>query len=449
VRHFGIKNKPMGRARGNGLKKLVLEKYDVLVIGAGPAGLLAAGKAAESGAKVLVTEKMPQSGRKLLITGKGRCNVTNTAPRLEFLSRIYPAGRFLKYAFSQFFSADMIALLKNLGLNTVTEQGGRVFPVTHRAADVLSALLGWLKTNKVEFRFGCRVIELKISDGEATGVIADGPEGRVQIHAHRIIVCTGGKSYPATGSTGDGYGLAEAVGHRIEAPRPALVPLETEGGMARNMQGLSLKNVKALLWVNGRKQTEETGEMLFTHFGLSGPIILSLSRAAVDALRAHSPVEISIDLMPALDERALDTRLVGDLNKHGKKQLENALKLWLPSSMIPVFLDNLTLDPKKECHQVNSKERRKIVQLMKAIRFKVTASRSFEEAVITAGGVRTAEVNSMTMESKLVKNLYFAGEILDLDGDTGGYNLQVAWSTGYAAGAAAAAAAAKECRSDP
>ncbi len=302
---------------------------------------------------------------------------------------------------------------------------------------MLSTLLGWLKTNNVEFRFDCRVIELKFSEGKVAGVIADGPGGRLQITAHAIIICTGGKSYSVTGSTGDGYKLAAAAGHRIEAPRPALVPLETEGDTARNMQGLSLKNVRAVLWINGRKQAEETGEMLFTHFGLSGPIILTLSGIAVDALRAHSPVEISIDLMPALDERTLDAQLVDDLNKHGKKQLENGFKLWLPSSMIPVFLDHLSLDPKKECHQVNSKERRKIVQLMKAIRFKVTGSRSFEEAVITAGGVKTAEVDAMTMESKLVKNLFFAGEILDLDGDTGGYNLQVAWSTGYAAGSSA------------
>lgn len=412
--------------------------YDVLVIGAGAAGLLAAGKAAESGAEVLVVERMRRPGRKLLITGKGRCNITNMAPLPEFITHVHPHGRFLKNAFSQFFSGDLLALLKDYGLETVVERGDRVFPAAGKSADVLNALLRWLKTHNVEFRYGCRVSGLSISEGKVTGVTAEGAGGTIRIAAHCVVVCTGGKSYPATGSTGDGYKMAMAAGHRIETLRQALVPLETEGPIAGKMQGLSLKNVKAILWVEGKKKTEEFGELLFTHFGLSGPIILALSRFAVEALQARLPVEMSIDLKPALDERKLDARLVRDLNENGKKQLENVFKLWLPSSMIPVFFELLSLNPKKECHQVNSKERRKIMLLMKDMRFSVTGCRSFKEAIITAGGVSTSEVNSKTMESRLVKNLYFAGEVLDLDADTGGFNLQVAWSTGYVAGAAAA-----------
>jgi predicted Rossmann fold flavoprotein len=413
------------------------EKYDVLVIGAGPAGLLAAGKAAGSGAKVLIIERMRQPGRKLLITGKGRCNITNMAPIAEFITKVHPNGKFLKSAFSQFFSGDIISLLNDNGLETVTERGERVFPVTNKSVDVLNALLHWLNKNRVELRYDCRVSELLITGGQVTGIVAEEAGRIMQIPAGAVIVCTGGKSYPATGSSGDGYKLAQSAGHHIESLHQALVPLETEGSVAAKLQGLSLKNVKAVLWVNGKKHADDFGEMLFTHFGLSGPIILTLSRIAVNAMHAGHPVEISIDLNPALDEQKLDNRLIRDLNENGKKQLENAFKLWLPSAMIPVFFEILGLDPKKECHQVSSKERRKIGLLMKEMRFKISGCRSFKEAVITAGGVRTAEVDSKTMESRLVKNLFFAGEVLDLDADTGGFNLQIAWSTGYVAGAAA------------
>jgi predicted Rossmann fold flavoprotein len=412
-------------------------KYDVIVIGAGPAGLLAAGKAAESGAKVLVLERMRTPGRKLLITGKGRCNITNMAPMSEFLSKVHPNGKFLKSAFSHFFSEDLLELLKQNGLETITERGDRVFPVTNKAIDVLNALLRWVNKYPVEFRYDCRVAELLFKDGTVTGVSVENGNSLENISSRSVIICTGGKSYPATGSTGDGYKLAQSGGHKIEALHQALVPLETSGEVAGKLQGLSLKNVSAKLWINGKKNSEDFGEMLFTHFGLSGPIILTLSRIAVDALRSGSSVEISIDLKPALDEQKLDMRLIRDLNENGKKLLENAFKLWLPSSMIPLFFELLALDPKKECHQVSSKERRKIMLLMKEMRFKITGCRSFKEAIITAGGVSTAEVDSKTMESKLVKNLYFAGEVLDLDADTGGFNLQVAWSTGYVAGASA------------
>jgi predicted Rossmann fold flavoprotein len=413
-------------------------KHDVIVVGAGAAGLLAAGTAAESGAKVLVIEHMRHAGRKLLISGKGRCNITNLASLENFIESIHPDGRFLRPAFKQFFSGDIIRLLNNCGVDTITERGERVFPASGKSMDVLKALIRWNEHSKVEFLFETRVTDLLINEGKVYGVTAESDGKPKKYLASAVIICTGGKSYPATGSTGDGYTLAINTGHQVEPVRQALVPLVTEGDIAPRMQGISLKNVKAVLKVNGTTKSEDFGEMLFTHFGLSGPIILKLSRHAVDALRLRDKVEVILDLKPALDEQKLDLRLIRDLNENGKKNLENILKLWLPSGMIPVFLDILSLAPLKKCHQVDAQERKKILQLLKSMTFKITGCRSFREAIITAGGIKTDQVNPKTMESKLIKNLFFAGEILDIDADTGGFNLQVAWSTGYVAGFAAA-----------
>lgn len=407
-----------------------MNNFDVIVVGAGPAGLLAAGRAAELGAKVLILEKMRSEGRKLLITGKGRCNITNAAPIGEFITHVFPNGKFLRNAFSQFFSKDILQLLEKHGLESVLERGGRYFPATDKSLDVLRALLKWVNETGVEIRCGQRVEKLVVENGVITGVKANGEF----LSAHKVILATGGKSYPATGSTGDGYELARQVGHTIEKPIPALVPLETKGSMAQNLQGLNLKNVKAVIWVDGKKAGEDFGEMIFTHFGLSGPIILTLSRIAVAALQNSKKVEITIDLKPALDEQKLDNRLIRDLNEHGKKQIGNIFREWLPASMIPVFIELLQLDPEKECHQVTGNERKQIRNLMKNLRFEVSHNRSFKEAIITAGGVVTSEISPKTMESKLVEGLYFAGEIIDLDAETGGYNLQIAYSTGWLAG---------------
>jgi predicted Rossmann fold flavoprotein len=254
------------------------------------------------------------------------------------------------------------------------------------------------------------------------------------INAPNIILATGGKSYPATGSSGEGFELAKKVGHSIENIRPALVPLETAGNLAQKLQGLNLKNVKAVVWADGKKTGEAFGEMIFTHFGLSGPIILTLSRIVVDELQKGSKVEITVDLKPALDEQKLDNRLIRDLNEHGKKKAGNIFRNWLPASMIPVFIGLLEIDTEKECHQVSSIERKKIRHLLKNLRFTITGHRSFKEAIITAGGIPTSEIHPKTMESKLVTGLYFAGEMIDLDAETGGYNLQIAYSTGWLAG---------------
>jgi predicted Rossmann fold flavoprotein len=407
-----------------------MNNFDLIVIGAGPAGLLAAGRAAELGGKVLVLEKMKREGRKLLITGKGRCNITNDAPISEFIKHIYPNGRFLRSAFSSFFSKDIIELLKEHGVESTLERGGRYFPASNRSRDVLNALLQWVKGFKVDIRCGHRVDELIVEANTIKGVKANGQK----FLSNNVIIATGGKSYPATGSNGEGYELARNVGHSVVKARPALVPLETEGDLAQKLQGLNLKNVKATVWVNGKKRADDFGEMIFTHFGLSGPIILTLSREVVRELQDKNRVEVSIDLKPALDEQKLDARLIRDLNEHGNKKLLNIFKLWLPSSMIPVFVDLLNINTEKECNQVSSKERKQILHLLKNLVFKISSYRSFKEAIITSGGINTKEISQKTMESKIVKGLYFAGEMIDLDAETGGYNLQIAYSTGWLAG---------------
>jgi len=407
-----------------------MNKFDVIVIGAGAAGLLAAGRAAELGASVLVLEKMRQEGRKLLLTGKGRCNITNDASIEEFIKHVHPNGRFLKNALSGFFSKDILELLGKYGVESTLERGGRYFPASNKSSDVLRALLKWINELQVEIRCGHRVEKLLIESNSIIGVQANGQ----RFESGKVILATGGKSYPATGSNGEGYELAKQAGHSIKSLRPALVPIETEGDTAKQLQGLTLKNVKSVVLVNDKKAGEDFGEMLFTHFGLSGPIILTLSRIVVDELHKNSKVEVTIDLKPALDEQKLDNRLLRDLNEHGKKKIGNIFQYWLPKTMIPVFIELLKLNPDKECHQVSAKERKQIRFLLKNLKFRIVGHRSFKEAIITAGGIPTNEIFSKTMESKLVKGLYFAGEIIDLDAETGGYNLQIAWSTGWQAG---------------
>ena len=407
-----------------------MEEFDVIVVGAGPAGLLAAGSASEQGARVLVLEKMRQPGQKLLITGKGRCNITNDSDPDEFIQHVYPNGRFLRTAFGHFFSRDILKLLHDKGVETTLERGGRYFPASNKSSDVLDALLSWLGERNVEIRCGQRVEKLLVEGSSAKGVQANGKE----IRASKVILAMGGKSYPATGSNGEGYALAQSVGHSVVPARPSLVPLETAGNVASRLQGLTLKNVRATVWVNNKKAGEGFGEMIFTHFGLSGPIILTLSRNIVDELHMKSFIELSVDLKPALDEQKLDARLLRDLNDAGKKKISNLFRTWLPASIIPIFIEILGIDPEKEGHQLSSKERKKIRNLMKDFRFRISGHRSFKEAIITAGGVSTQEISSKTLESKKISGLYFAGEMIDLDAETGGYNLQIAYSTGWLAG---------------
>ena len=408
--------------------------YDVIVVGAGAAGLLAAGRAAELGGKVLVLEKMERAGRKILISGKGRCNITNAAPLCDVLQHIHPNSRFVKPAFGRFFSQDIVRLLQEHGCDSVVERGQRVFPVSNKAADVVRALVQWVTRHGVEIRYGHKVESLVIEDGAAVGIRIHTRDGSQLIRAKNLICCTGGKSYPSTGSDGDGYRFAAAAGHAIETPRQALVPVETAGDVARRLQGLSLRNVKAVVWVDGQKAKEAFGEMLFTEFGLSGPIILTLSRFLVDELRKKSQVELAIDFKPALNAAKLDARLMRDLQEFGGVWMEQLFRKWLPAPLIPVFLEKTGIAGRKPGYQLSAGQRHSILSLLKDFRLVVTGCRPFKEAIVTAGGVVTTEIDPLTMESKLVKRLYFAGEMLDLDADTGGYNLQIAFSTGWLAG---------------
>ena len=422
----------------------------VIVIGGGPAGLIASGQAAKLGTETLLIEKMDRPGRKLRITGKGRCNLTNIAPLSQFIEHFRPNGRFLRQAFSQFLTTELLAFFGELGVPTVTERGGRVFPASGRAQDVVDALVNWITECGVKVKNRSKVQRLTVEGKKVTGVkvykttsrmrkaSAVGPSCGQFCHADAVIIATGGASYPETGSTGDGYQLAELAGHSIVQIRPALVPLETSGDIAQRLQGLSLRNVKVQVRVDGKKRGQGFGEMIFTHFGVSGPVVLSLSRQIVDALRLGQKVELSIDLKPALDHGKLDARLLRELDAHGKQHFRTLLKELLPRKLIPVCMDLVDICSGKVGHQITTRERKRLRIWLKDFRLQVNAYRPFKEAVITAGGVNTREVEPRTMTSRLVENLYFAGEVLDVDADTGGYNLQAAFSTGWVAGRSAA-----------
>jgi hypothetical protein len=415
-------------------------KTKIIVIGAGPAGMMAAGQAALRGADVTLIERMERPGRKLRITGKGRCNITNDCPRDEFLRHFDSGSRFLKPSFYEFFAPDLIAFLASLGVETVTERGHRVFPAGNQAKEVVDALANWVKKTGVRTRTRTRAEKLLLPERAIRGISATSSNSSADedLHADAVIIATGGVSYPLTGSTGDGYRLARDGGHSIVPTRPALVPLETAEDWAQRLQGLSLKNVNASLWVDRKKGAHAFGEMLFTHFGVSGPIILTLSLQAVDALHAGKQVSLSIDLKPALDDKILDARLLRDFENHRNMQIQNLLRGLLPPTLIPVCLDMTAIPADRMGNRVSAKERRRLRLWLKDFRLAVTGHRPIDEAIITAGGVNLKEVNAKTLESRLVKGLFFAGEVLDIDADTGGYNLQAAFSTGYLAGISAA-----------
>jgi predicted Rossmann fold flavoprotein len=407
----------------------------IIVVGGGASGLMAAGQAAGLGADVRLLEKMDTPGHKLRITGKGRCNLTNVAPMPDFLAHFGPNGRFLRPAFHQFFAPDLVAFLEVLGVRTVTERGGRVFTARGDADEVVDGLAAWAHVCGVKFAMESSVARVLVKKGRVTGV----ETAAGQMHtAKAVILATGGASYPGTGSTGDGYRMAYEVGHTIVPIRPALVPLETAGDVADRLQGLSLRHVTARVFVDDKKQAEAFGEMLFTHFGISGPIILTLSKGVVDALGAGEQVSIAIDLKPALDDAKLDARLLRDLDAYGKRQFQTILKELLPKKLIPVCIDQVGIPAEKVGHQITAEERGRLHRWLKDFRLEVTGHRPIAQAIITAGGVDVREVDPHTMASKLVEGLYFAGEVLDIDADTGGYNLQAAFSTGWVAGRAAA-----------
>lgn len=404
--------------------------YDGIVIGGGPAGMFAAITAARQGKRILLLEKNGRLGKKLLITGKGRCNVTNDCSGQEVLQNTPRNGKFLFSAMAAFPPEKIKAFFNENGCLLKTERGNRVFPVSDRAQSVLECLQNELRRSGVTVRTG-KVKRILIRDGKAVGVETDSET----IHTGWVILATGGASYPTTGSTGDGYRMAKELGHTIIQPEGSLVPLETEGNDCQDMQGLSLRNVGVkLLNAKGKVLYKDFGELLFTHFGISGPTVLSAS--------AHMKGEgcrLVIDLKPALDEGKLDERILRDLEMYQNRSMENALTDLLPRSMIPVVLRRLEIDPAMQANSLKKQQRRALVELLKGFSVSITKKRPVAEAIITSGGVKVGEIDPKTMESKLVPGLYFAGEIIDCDAYTGGFNLQIAWATAYAAAMAASA----------
>ncbi len=402
----------------------------IIVVGGGAAGLLAAGSAARRGYTVTVVERNARMARKVMITGKGRCNVTNHCTAPECIEHIPENGRFLYSALSQFSPSDTEQLLEELGVPLKVERGNRVFPASDKAVDIVDALVRYAKEGGCRFLQG-RVTALELEEGVCCGVRLE--DGR-RLEAYGVIVCTGGLSYPLTGSTGDGYDLARQAGHTIMPLRPSLVPLESDDAFCAAMQGLSLKNCAVRVWdrQTDRCIYEDLGEMLFTHFGVSGPMILSASAH----MREMEPGRyvVRIDWKPGLSAQQLDARLLRDLEAFRNHDIGNALGKLLPHKAIPVFLERIGLPADRKCHAVTRQERQALGELLKAFPVRIAGFRPIEEAIVTAGGVCVKEIQAKTMESKLVSGLYFAGEVLDLAAYTGGFNLQIAFSTGMAAG---------------
>ncbi len=411
-----------------------MAKTKIIIIGAGAAGLMAAGCAARAGGEVLVLEKKKKPGRKLCITGKGRCNITNVAEVREFIAHFGKTGNFLRQAFARFFNTELMDFLSGLGLALVTERGGRVFPKSEKASDVLKVLLKWTGAHGVTIRPESTVSKFIVKEQRVCGVVCNGQK----IEADAVILATGGASYPLTGSTGDGYMLAESCGHSIKPIRPALVPLVTAGNITKEMAELNLRNIKVRMLINGKKAQEEFGELIFAKYGVTGPVILTLSGLAVEALQNGKKVELLIDLKPALDEKKLDARLLRDIEKRGKEEMSSLLRGLLPKEMVDVCLSQTDIPANRMVHSLGAKERKRLRMWLKEFRLEVTGHRPLAEAIVTAGGVETKEIEPKTMESRLTKGLFIVGEVLDIQGDTGGYNLQAAFSTGWLAGQAAA-----------
>jgi predicted Rossmann fold flavoprotein len=409
----------------------------VLVVGGGASGIMAAARAGECGAKVSLLEKMPRLGSKILLSGKGRCNFSNTADLREFIAAFGPEGKFLYGAFSQFFRPDLLDLFERLGLKAEVERGGRIFPASNRAPDVMKALKRYLQQGKVEVELNSTADQIEVEKGKVARVHLRTGE---TVEGQACVLATGGLSYPDTGSSGDGYEIARRLGHTIVPLRPALVPLEVGEGWVTELQGLTLRNVKASLFSGQkekRKLGEEFGELLFTHFGVSGPIILKLSRL-ISRSQTRGKLTLSLNLKPALGPEQLDRRLIRDLAKYHRRQFKHCLVDLLPQKLVAVLVRLSEIPPEKPGHSITAQERATLGNLLSNVPLTILRTRPIEEAVVTAGGVELAEVNPKTLESRIISGLYFCGEVLNLDGPTGGYNLQAAFSTGYLAGQMAA-----------
>lgn len=407
----------------------------VIVIGGGASGMMAAITAAENGAEVILLEKNDRLGKKILITGKGRCNVTTDKDTDEIIRSFVHNGKFLYTALSSFSNQQVKYFFEEAGVPLKVERGERVFPVSDQSKDIVNALRRKMQEAGVDVWLNATVKEVLVEDGRVSGVqLVNGQK----LLADHVIVATGGASYPGTGTTGDGYHFARKTGHTVVTLRPSLIPLECAEGYVKALQGLSLKNVNFTIETSqGKKLIQDFGEMLFTHFGISGPIVLSCSYKAVDYWQKNKePLTGIIDFKPALSPEKLDARILRDIEEQKNKQLKNALHGLMPGKLIPVFIQKSGISPDKAMHQITREERQKMVELLKNFRFTITKARPIEEAIVTAGGVSVKEVSPKTMESKLVPGLYFTGEVLDIDGMTGGFNLQAAFSTGYLAGTA-------------
>ena len=410
----------------------------VVIIGGGPAGMIAGIKAAKEGNKVYIYEKNKMLGKKLLITGKGRCNITSSIDMDEFIKNVPGNGRFLYSAFQSFTNQDIINLLKENGVKVKEERGNRIFPVSDSAQDVLNALIKELKKNNVQIREDSAVEKIVVKDGIVKGIVL---KNKQEIDADKVILATGGKSYPGTGSTGDGYKMVEKLGHTITKVQGSLVPLKADLDICKELQGLSLRNVGILIKdiQNNKKIYEDFGEMLFTHFGVSGPTILSgsahiLRYKNIDELLREGKVKLYIDLKPALTEEVLNSRLLRDFEENKNKAFKNSLDNLLPKKMIDMVIELSNINENKKVNEITKEERLNLIRLLKNFEVTIDGFRPIEEAIVTAGGINIKEINPKTMESKLVSGLFFAGEVIDVDAYTGGFNLQIAYSTGYVAG---------------
>jgi predicted flavoprotein YhiN len=435
------------------------ERKTVIVIGGGAGGMLASGRAARWGTRVILLEKTDQLGRKILVSGKSRCNLTNSKPLEEFIAMYGPSGRFLYGAFHCFFRDDLLALLKRYGVETKVERGGRIFPASDDARDVVAALCRYLDDHHVEIKTGVRVMEIIVENAKIVGVkYKYGDTSPVFLPADAVILATGGATWPATGSTGDGYAMAAGLGHTIVPLRPALVPLIVEEiALAKSMQGVSLRNVRLTAFqcradaindetapatdtgrgIPGKRPRppaieSRMGEMMITHFGIGGPVTLLMSLSIVDAL-AEGPVSVAIDLKPALERRQLRDRLQRDFDQYGKRGYRRILDGLLPLKMIEPFIQMTGIPADKPAHQITSAERDMIAGVLKSLRFNIRAPLPMSSAIVTAGGISLKEIDPRTMASRLIRGLYFCGEVMDIDADTGGYNLQAAFSTGFLA----------------
>ncbi|MCT4618731.1 MAG: NAD(P)/FAD-dependent oxidoreductase [Marinisporobacter sp.] len=402
----------------------------IVVIGGGAAGMIAAGTAASRGKHVILLEKNDKLGKKIYITGKGRCNVTNSSDIEELLNHVTTNKNFLYSAFYTFTNDDLIHLLNKYGTSTKVERGNRVFPKSDKSSDVIKALEKYMVSHDVDIRLNTEAREILIKDKEIMGVKLSDEK---IIDCDKIIIATGGMSYPTTGSTGDGYKFARKIDHNISPLKPALVPLEIEEEWIKQLQGLSLKNVSLTTFYKNREIHTEFGEMIFTHFGISGPIVLSMSSYISDYLN-NEKIKAFLNLKPALDEEKLDKRIIRDFEKYSKKQFKNALSDLLPSKLIPIMIQLSGIQEDKYVNQITKNERKRLVDLLLNLPMTITKTRPIKEAIITSGGIDVKDINPSTMESKKMEGLYFTGEVLDVDALTGGYNLQIAFSTGYLAG---------------